>query len=100
AQAVPVGDFDQGYASVVQAAGDGFHLVQRHQVALGVHAVTQGHVVDGDFCAFECGHEGLRIQATTGLSTSSPLRISSANISAVRAGAAVMMSRLPAYLGR
>jgi len=33
------------------ASSDGFHLVERHQVALGVHAVAQRHVVQGDFFA-------------------------------------------------
>jgi hypothetical protein len=53
AQAVAVGDLDQRHAGGVQAAGDGGHLLERHLVALGVHAVTQGHVVDGDLLALQ-----------------------------------------------
>ena len=59
AQAVAMGDFDQRHASGVQAAGDALHLVERHQVALGVHAVAQRHVVDGDFFTLQC-HGGSR----------------------------------------
>jgi hypothetical protein len=51
AQAVAVGDFDQRHAGCVEPAGDGLHLVERHEVALGVHAVAQGHVVHGDLLA-------------------------------------------------
>ena len=51
AEAVAVRDFNQRHPGGVQAAGDAFHLLQRHQMALGVHAVAQSHVVDGDFFA-------------------------------------------------
>src|SRR6218665_1014426 len=51
---VTVSDFDQRNAGGVQPAGDGLHLLERHQVALGVHAVAQRHVVHGDLLAFEC----------------------------------------------
>ena len=34
-----------------QPGGDGDHLVEAHLVTLGMHAVTQGHVMDGDFSA-------------------------------------------------
>ncbi|MPM99595.1 hypothetical protein SDC9_146787 [bioreactor metagenome] len=51
AQSVAVGDLDQRDARFVQAHGDGLHLFERHQVTLGVHAVTQGHVVNGDALA-------------------------------------------------
>ena len=47
-----MGDFDQGHTSLVQTLGDVAHLVQGHQVAFRVHAVTQGHVVDLDRSAF------------------------------------------------
>ena len=62
AQAVAVGHFDQRHAGRVQAAGDGYHLLQRHLVALGVHAVAQGHVVDGDFLACEIHGVSLRFK--------------------------------------
>ncbi|MCY1432048.1 hypothetical protein D9M71_480330 [compost metagenome] len=51
AQAVAVGDLDQRHAGGVQAAGDVLHLLQADLVALGMHAVAQAHVVDGDFLA-------------------------------------------------
>ena len=51
AQAVAVGHLDQRHTGGIQAAGDALHLVERHQVALGVHPVAQGHVVQGDFGA-------------------------------------------------
>ena len=106
-EAVAVGDLDQRHARFVQTDGDGAHLLERHQVALGVHAVTQRHVVDGDFLAAKfhvhlllMGAVQATIVARLDSSLRRPARISSANISAVRAAAAVMMSRLPAYLGR
>jgi hypothetical protein len=53
AEAIAVGDFDQRHAGFVQSAGDGAHLVERHLVALGMHAVAQGHVMNGDFFALK-----------------------------------------------
>ena len=101
-QAIAVGDFDQRHTGGVQATGDRLHLLQRHLVALGVHAVPQSHVMDGDFLALQCHGAGSYQAATgtVGCRVNVPARISSANISAVRAAEAVMMSRLPAYLGR
>jgi hypothetical protein len=52
-QAVAVGDFDQRHAGCVEPGGDADHLIEGHEVTLGVHAVPQGHVVDGNFGAFE-----------------------------------------------
>ena len=52
AQTVTVGDFDQWNTGVIEASGNADHLVEAHQVTLGMHPVTQGHVVDGDFLAF------------------------------------------------
>ena len=76
---------------------------------LFLQAVAQRHVVDGDFFAVQGHHKfsrgtqcapqpAVRAMPTVsvGVSVSRPARISSANISAVRAPAAVMMSRLPA----
>lgn len=94
AQAVAVGHFNQGHTGSVQALGHGLHLLQRHEVALGVHAIAQRHVMQGDLLL---GHLNT---PQTACKVSLPAKISSANISAVRAAAAVMMSRLPAYLGR
>ncbi|MND34547.1 hypothetical protein D3C80_251660 [compost metagenome] len=48
AEAVAVGDFDQRHAGRVEAAGNVFHLLQADLVTLGVHAVAQAHVVNGD----------------------------------------------------
>ncbi|MPN52124.1 hypothetical protein SDC9_199778 [bioreactor metagenome] len=95
AEAVAVGDFDQRNAGGVETGGDADHLVEAHQVTLGMHAVAQRHVVQGDVLF---GHGGVLLQAAC--RERRPASISSANISAVRAPAAVMMSRLPAYLGR
>ena len=53
AQAVAMGHFNQWHAGVVQTTGDGFHVVQADLVLLGVHAIAQGHVMQGDFFAFE-----------------------------------------------
>ncbi|MNJ72321.1 hypothetical protein D3C77_689540 [compost metagenome] len=46
-----MGDFDQGYAGLVETAGDVLHLLQADAVTLGVHAVAQAHIVNGDFLA-------------------------------------------------
>ncbi|MNY31560.1 hypothetical protein D3C86_1657270 [compost metagenome] len=51
AEAVAVGDFDQRHAGLVETGGDVLHLLQADLVTLGVHAVAQTHVVDGDFLA-------------------------------------------------
>jgi hypothetical protein len=53
AQAVAVGDFDQRHAGFVEPGGDADHLIEGHEVTLGVHAVPQGHVVDGDLWCLE-----------------------------------------------
>ena len=98
AQAGAVGDLDVGHAGIVQRSGDLDHLFDRHLLALGVHAIAQAHVVDGDLAAFQIHFT--HAATSIGLSWMAPARISSANISAVRVAAAVMMSRLPAYLGR
>lgn len=55
-EAVAVGDFDQRDAGFVEAGGDADHLVEGHQVTLGMHAIPQGHVVDGNGLAFG-GHD-------------------------------------------
>ena len=51
AQAIAVGDFDQGHARSIEAAGNVFHLLQGDLVTLGVHAVAQAHVMHGNFFA-------------------------------------------------
>ncbi|MNZ77218.1 hypothetical protein D3C78_957470 [compost metagenome] len=95
AQARAVGDLDVGHAGVVEGGGDLDHLLDADLLALGVHAVAQAHVVEDDLAAFQT--VGLAHHATSGAgSWIFPARISSANISAVRVAAAVMMSRLPA----
>jgi hypothetical protein len=59
AQAGAVGDLDIGHTRRVQGGGDLDHLVDADLFALGMHAVTQAHVVQDDFLAFEI-HESLR----------------------------------------
>jgi len=90
-------DFDQRHACGIQAGGHRDHLLQGDLVPLGMHAVSQAHVVQLDPFSFEIHYA---TSANTGSSFSFPARISFANISAVRAAEAVMMSRLPAYLGK
>ncbi|MNE55858.1 hypothetical protein D3C80_1507230 [compost metagenome] len=53
AQAVAVGDLDQRHAGGVEALGHGDHLLEADLVALGVHAVAQAHVVQGDLLALQ-----------------------------------------------
>ncbi len=100
AQACAVGDLDIRYTGGVQRGRDLDHLLNADLLALGVHAVTQTHVMQDYFAALEVrlgGVAGLAHYATSGaLSWIVPARISSANISAVRVAAAVMMSKLPA----
>ncbi|MNN46390.1 hypothetical protein D3C81_1607700 [compost metagenome] len=96
AQAIAVGHFDQRHAGGVQAAGDALHLLQRDLVALRVHAVAQGHVVQGDALAHGVAPQAVVVAGMEGAADS----IAAAMHSAVRAAEAVMMSRLPAYLGR
>ena len=52
-EAVAVGHFDQRNAGGIQALGDALHLLQTDLVALGVHAVTQGHVMQSDAFALQ-----------------------------------------------
>jgi hypothetical protein len=52
AQAVAVGDFNQRHAGFIECGSNRAHLFQRHLMALGVHAITQGHVMDSDFFTF------------------------------------------------
>ena len=92
-----MGDFNHRHPRVVEPGGNCHHLRQRDLMLLGVHAVAQAHVVQRDFSSVEIHYA---TSARTGSSVSLPAKISSANISPVRAAAAVMMSRLPAYLGR
>ena len=100
-EAIAMSDFEQRHTSGIKPAGHRLHLLKRHLMPLRVHAIAQGHIMQSDFHSFETAHLVLHfVQALTGASLILPARISSANISAVRAAAAVMMSRLPAYLGR
>ena len=57
---VAMGDLDGVHPRVVQGGGDRGGLPHGVLVADGVHAVTQGHVVDGDFLAFEFHGDFLR----------------------------------------
>ena len=99
AQAGAVGHLDVGHAGLVKRGANLDHLLDADLFALGVHAVAQAHVMQNDLAALEV--EGAVHQTdSTALSWIFPARISSANISAVRVAAAVMMSRLPAYFGR
>src|SRR5690606_39173046 len=100
AQAVTVGDFDQRDAGLIQASGDALHLLQADLVTLGVHAITQGHVMQSDFLALQVHGAVPHRVAAMASGSKLPSSIFSAKSSAVRAPAAVMMSRLPAYLGR
>ncbi|MCY1182737.1 hypothetical protein D9M73_233110 [compost metagenome] len=52
-QAIAVGDLDQRHAGGVEALGHGDHLLEADLVALGVHAVAQAHVVQGDLLALQ-----------------------------------------------
>src|SRR3546814_3534457 len=67
-----------------------------------VHAVAQAHVMQFDLAATDFRFVGHQAASSIGMGVRVilPSRISWANISAVRAAAAVMMSRLPAYFGR
>jgi hypothetical protein len=105
-----------GHAGRVQRGGDLDHLLDADLLALGMHAVAQAHVVQQDLAALEArvrarrrsssscsvlpsgsgGSCSASRSAATGFRVIVPARISSANISAVRQAAAVMMSRLPA----
>jgi len=95
AQPGAVGDLQIGHAGRVEGGGDLDHLLDADLLALGMHAVAQGHVVNDDLAALQ--GLGIEHHATfPGFSWREPARISSANISAVRVAAAVMMSRFPA----
>ena len=48
AQAVAMGHFDQRHAGRIEAAGNVLHLLQTDLMTLGVHAVAQAHVVNGN----------------------------------------------------
>ena len=93
-------DLDLRHAGRVERGSDAHHLIDRYLLALGVHAVAQGHVVQQDLAAPEIDLAHATASSATGCNLMVPARISSANISAVRVAAAVMMSRLPAYFGR
>lgn len=101
---IVVGVVGLGYVGLplaVEKAKAGFKTigfdVQDEKVAMVNEGKNYiGDVVDSDLFALQ-GHVFFSLsQAATGCSVSSPLRMASANISAVRAPAAVMMSRLPA----
>lgn len=102
AQAIAVGHFDQRHAGGVQAASNALHLFQRDLVALRMHAVAQGHVVQGDALAHGVAPQAVVVAGVAGLAglAAAEDSIAAAMHSAVRAAEAVMMSRLPAYLGR
>ncbi len=93
AQAVPVSDLDQRHACFVEALGDRFHLLHCDLVTHGVHAIAQRHVVSLDPDAFEIHYAASVVDEERNGKFA-------AIISAVRAAAAVMMSRLPAYFCR
>jgi hypothetical protein len=93
AEAVPVRHFDQRNPRLVEARRDRHHLVDRQLVRLRVHAVAQAHVVERDALAPRAHDAAPRPELASRC-------FASAQISAVRVAAAVMMSRFPAYSGR
>ena len=48
AQAIAMGHLDKVNARFIQGGCDAYHLVHADQVALGVHPVTQAHIVQSD----------------------------------------------------
>src|SRR5262249_45875514 len=80
AETVAVADLDHVDAGAVEGAGHRHHLLDRDLVALGVGAVAQGRVDEGD-----AAH-----------AATSELARSFASSSPTATAAAVMMSRLPA----
>jgi hypothetical protein len=44
-----MGHLNLGHSSVIQACGNGNHLLYRYLVTLGVHTVAQAHIVQSDF---------------------------------------------------
>lgn len=96
AQAIAMGDLDQRHAGGVQPGGHRHHLLQADLVALGMHAIAQAHVVQQHVPTLQVHRRAPQRAGSCRV----PLWACSANISAVRRPAAVMMSRLPADLGR
>src|SRR3546814_19577760 len=95
-------DLDQRHAGVIEAGGNIHHLLDGDLVPHRVHAVAQAHVMQFDLAATDFRFVGHQAASSIGMGVRVilPSRISWANISAVRAAAAVMMSRLPASFGR
>ena len=98
AETITMRHLQQRDARLVQAGGNVDHLFQRDLVTHRMHPVAQAHVVELDLAAANLGFIGHQAASVSGMATGTndPSRILRANISAVCAAAAVMMSRFPA----
>src|SRR3546814_20031335 len=95
-------DLDQRHAGVIEAGGNIHHLLDGDLVPHRVHAVAQAHVMQFDLAATDFRFVGHQAASSIGMGVRVilPSRISWANISAVRAAAAVILSSEQRRVGK